>query len=161
AVHLQPTDSVVANAFMDNVYKLYGLPLVIVSDRDKSDGQTEVVNRFLETYLRCMTGGKPKEWSKWFSLAEYWYNTNFHTAIQTTPYEAVYGQPPPNPIAYIIAKGEMLQQALKVLDKKLGKVGNSAAIYVLIQWSNSSKADATWELHSDIVKRFPDFPINS
>ncbi|GJW52952.1 putative mitochondrial protein [Tanacetum coccineum] len=121
----------VANAFMDQVYKLHGLPQVIVSDRDKvflslfwkelfkvlhvslhystayhpqSDGQTKVVNRCLETYLRCMTGEKPKEWSKWLSLAEYWYNTNFHTSIQTTPYEAVYGQPLPSPIAYILAK---------------------------------------------------------
>ncbi|GKC45021.1 retrotransposable element Tf2 [Tanacetum coccineum] len=45
-------------------------------------------------------GEKSKEWSKWLSLAEYWYN-NFHTAIQTTPYEVVYGQPLPNPIAYV------------------------------------------------------------
>nr|GEY72678.1 retrotransposable element Tf2 [Tanacetum cinerariifolium] len=29
---------------------------------------------------------KPDEW---------WYNTNFHTSIYTTPYEAVYGKPPP------------------------------------------------------------------
>ena len=88
----------VAQTFMDNIYKLHGLPKVIVSDRDKvflslfwkelfkmlhislhlstayhpqSDGQTEVVNRCLECYLRCMTSEKPKAWSKWLSLAEY------------------------------------------------------------------------------------------
>ncbi|GJV55886.1 hypothetical protein Tco_1456891 [Tanacetum coccineum] len=31
----------------------------------------------------------------------YWYNTNFHTAIQTTTYEALYGQPPTFHIPYI------------------------------------------------------------
>ncbi|GJZ17220.1 putative mitochondrial protein [Tanacetum coccineum] len=37
----------------------------------QSDGQTEVVNRSLECYLRCMCGEKPKEWVNWIPLAEY------------------------------------------------------------------------------------------
>lgn len=112
----------VAQAFLDNIYKLHGLPSNIITDRDKiflsafwkelfkllrvdlkfstayhpqTDGQTEVLNRSIETYLRCMTCEKPREWSKWLSLAEYWYNTNYHTAAKTTPYQLVYGQPPP------------------------------------------------------------------
>nr|GEZ70550.1 retrotransposon-related protein [Tanacetum cinerariifolium] len=54
-------------------------------------------------------------------------------------------------------QGKLVQQPVKVLDRRLGKVGNSAAIYVLIQWSNSTPDDATWELHSDIAKRYPKF----
>ncbi|TXG48807.1 hypothetical protein EZV62_024682 [Acer yangbiense] len=88
---------VVAQLFLDNIYKLHGLPQTIVSDRDhifttqfrkhlftleetqllmstayhpQTDGQTEIVNKGLEQYLRCMTGDKPKEWSKWLSLGE-------------------------------------------------------------------------------------------
>nr|GEU88200.1 putative mitochondrial protein [Tanacetum cinerariifolium] len=34
----------------------------------------------------------PKEWVKWLPLAEFWYNTNYHTSTKTTPYEAVYCQ---------------------------------------------------------------------
>lgn len=67
----------------------------------QSDGQTEVVNRCLETYLRCMCSEQPSSWSKWLSLAEWWYNTNFHSSIQTTPYEVVYGQPPPIHLPYL------------------------------------------------------------
>ncbi|GKB70243.1 hypothetical protein Tco_0931655 [Tanacetum coccineum] len=36
----------------------------------------------------------------------------------------------------------------------------NSQVYVLIQWSNSLANDATWDLHSDIAKHFPDFPIN-
>ncbi|XP_071728925.1 uncharacterized protein [Rutidosis leptorrhynchoides] len=121
------TASTVAQCFFDNIYKLHGLPKVIVSDRDKvflstfhkelfkcmqgklhlstayhpqTNGQTEVANRCLESYLRFITSDQPKCWSKWLTLAEYWYNTNYHSPIQTTPYEAVYGQPHPLPIVY-------------------------------------------------------------
>ena len=32
---------------------------------------------------------------KWLSLAEWWYNTTFHTATKTTPHELLYGKKPP------------------------------------------------------------------
>ena len=78
----------VAQLCFDNIFKLHGFPKTIVSDRDKvfvsqfrqeffrlqhtalyisttyhpqSDGQTEVVNRGLEGYLRCMIGEKPQD----------------------------------------------------------------------------------------------------
>nr|GEY69369.1 hypothetical protein [Tanacetum cinerariifolium]GEY72908.1 hypothetical protein [Tanacetum cinerariifolium] len=82
----------------------------------KSDGQTKVVNRCLECYLRCMTGEQPKQGVKWLSLAEWWYNSNFHTSIHTTPYEAVYGKPPPVHIPYI--RGE---SKVDLVDKTLSE----------------------------------------
>ncbi|GKC96593.1 retrotransposable element Tf2 [Tanacetum coccineum] len=62
---------------------------------------TEVVNRSLGCYLRCMCGEKPKECIKWLPLAEFWYNTNYHTSSKTTPYEAVYCQTLPIHVPYI------------------------------------------------------------
>ena len=41
-----------------------------------------------------MTGDAPKQWVKWLSLVEWWYNTNYHTSIHSTPFEIVYGVPP-------------------------------------------------------------------
>lgn len=101
--------SSLAQVFFDSIYKLHGLPSYIVSDRDtiltsnfwkelmstlgiqqqmssayhpQTDGQTERVNQCLEGYLRCMCGHFPKKWSQWIALAEWWYNTTYHTAIQ-------------------------------------------------------------------------------
>lgn len=48
-----------------------------------------------------MCSEQPSSWSKWLALAEWWYNTNFHTSIETTPYEVVYGQPPPIHLPYL------------------------------------------------------------
>jgi hypothetical protein len=79
------TTSMVAQLFMDQVFKLHGMPHSIVFYRDPNftsnfwqelfkiqgtqmhlittyhphdDGQTEVVNKCLETYLRCFASEK-------------------------------------------------------------------------------------------------------
>ena len=112
----------VAQAFTDNIFKLHGLPTVIVTDRDmiftsnlwqhlfnkmgvklhmstsyhpESDGQTERVNKCLENYLSCMAFAHPRKWHTWLSMAEWWYNTSFHTSLQMTPFQALYARPPP------------------------------------------------------------------
>jgi hypothetical protein len=83
------TAHTVAKVFMQQVYRLHGMPSVIISDRDKiftsnlwrslftmagvslqmssayhpqSDGQTERVNQCLETFLRCFVHVCPTKW---------------------------------------------------------------------------------------------------
>jgi transposase InsO family protein len=111
----------VAKLFMDNIYKLHGLPSAIISDRDRiftsrfwqllfklagtslhmssayhpqSDGRTERVNQCLETFLHCFVNACPSQWIHWLSLAEYWYNTSSHSALGRSPFEVLYGFPP-------------------------------------------------------------------
>uniref|UniRef100_A0A8R7P5F0 Integrase catalytic domain-containing protein n=1 Tax=Triticum urartu TaxID=4572 RepID=A0A8R7P5F0_TRIUA len=60
----------------------------------QTDGQTERVNQCLEAYLRCAVHSCPGNWSKWLALAEYWYNTSFHSSLGKTPFEVIYGHLP-------------------------------------------------------------------
>ena len=121
------TTSSVAQIFMDQIFRLHGIPSSIVSDRDatftshfwtelfrltgtklkmssgyhpQTHGQIEVTNKCLETYLHCFTSEQQHQWEKWLPLVEWWYNTSYHTTSKMTPYEVVYGQPPPVLLPY-------------------------------------------------------------
>jgi hypothetical protein len=120
--------STVAQIFMDQVFKLHGMPHSIVSYRNptftsnfwqemfkiqgtelhliiayhpQTDGQTGVVDKCLETYLRCFASEKKNQWAQWLPLVEWWYNTSYHTATRVTLFEVVYGQKPPSVLSYL------------------------------------------------------------
>ncbi|XP_073360196.1 uncharacterized protein [Aegilops tauschii subsp. strangulata] len=111
----------VAEVFLDNIYKLHGMPEYIVSYRDPvfssnfwqalvhrtgtqlnmstayhpaTVGQTERVNQQIECYLRSFISSHPSKWSKWLSQCEFWYNTNWHSAVGKSPFEVLYGYSP-------------------------------------------------------------------
>ncbi|RVX07116.1 Transposon Ty3-I Gag-Pol polyprotein [Vitis vinifera] len=136
----------VAQTFFENVFKLHGMPSSIVCDRDstfisafwkelfklqgtsfnfnssyhpQTDGQTEVVNRTLEMYLRCFTSSRPKEWVQWVPWAEFCCNTSLHASTRKTPFEVVYGREPPNLLSYVpgTSKVEAVDNMLQARDK--------------------------------------------
>ena len=65
------------------------------------NGQTEVVNKSLEHYLRALTTDRPQSWVEWLPLAKFWFNTNFHVSLKMKPFEALYGFAPPRLLDYI------------------------------------------------------------
>jgi hypothetical protein len=152
--------STVSTAFMETVQKLHGSPKIIVSDRDpiftghfwtklfsclgtqlahsssyhpQSDGQTEIVNKCLEGYLRCFVSDKQTQWFKWLPLVEWWYNTSFHTATKMTPFMELYGYHPPSITSSLKEKSkvqavedhiENQQQVLQILKDNLTMAQN-------------------------------------
>jgi len=145
------TAASVARAFFDGVVHLHGFPTSIVSDRDpvftgnvwrdlfkmagvtlrmstafhpQTDGQSEVVDKVIAMYLRCVTGDRPRAWVDWLSWAEYCYNTSFHTALRATPFEVVYGRSPPAILPYRpgTARTEAADALLRSRDEMLAEV---------------------------------------
>ncbi|GKB24971.1 reverse transcriptase [Tanacetum coccineum] len=49
--------------------------------------------------------------------------------------------------------GLILVEPVAILERRLAKKGNSATVFVLLQWSNGSKKDATWEPIEDLQKK--------
>jgi hypothetical protein len=60
----------------------------------ETDGQTEVINRVLEQYLRSFVHHKPSLWSKFLSLAEWSYNTSIRSSTGFSPYHITYEKAP-------------------------------------------------------------------
>jgi hypothetical protein len=59
-----------------------------------SQTDSEQVNQSLETFLCCFVSSQPSQWSKWVPLAEYCYNSSFHSSLGKSPFEVLYGYPP-------------------------------------------------------------------
>jgi hypothetical protein len=59
------------------------------------------VNKSLEHYLRAIITDKPSLWVEWLPLAEYWFNSNYHTSTKLSPFEASYGYLPPRLIELV------------------------------------------------------------
>jgi len=133
------TATEVAAVFLQEIVRLHGFPSSIVSDRDplflsnfwkalfkaigtqlkfssayhpQTDGQTKVVNRCLEVYLRCLTRTKPKKWAFCLPWVELWFNTNYNASSNMSPFKALYGHDPPH-----ILKGSIIPSYLEEVNK--------------------------------------------
>ena len=127
--HFIPTTTTItgkglANLFIDNIFKLHGLPKVIISDRDprfigefwsklhealgvklamssanhaQTDGQTERTNKTLEQILRSFVNQAHTNWDSLLPLAEFAYNDSISSSTKLTPFQVDNGQDPIRP----------------------------------------------------------------
>jgi len=109
----------IANIFMQNIFRLHGLPKSIISDRDVKftsafwkalfeglgaqlnfstayhppmDGKIEQVNQVLEDMLLTYVMQQPSKWEDYLHLVEFAYNNGYHTSLQMSPFEVLYGR---------------------------------------------------------------------
>ncbi|KAJ9521648.1 hypothetical protein QJQ45_008994 [Haematococcus lacustris] len=119
------TASTLARIFFDHVFRLHGLPKVIVSDRDprftsafwqelfkltgthlnmstanhpQTDGQTERANRTLEDMLRNYVSPHHDDWDQHLTAAEFAYNASVQASTGYTPFRLNSGQEPYTPL---------------------------------------------------------------
>ena len=48
----------------------------------------------METFFRCFVHATPVKWFEWLHLAEFWYNSSWHSALDRSPFEVLYGYSP-------------------------------------------------------------------
>lgn len=113
-----------ASILFREVFRLHGLPLTIISDRDprflskfwtslqkalgtelrfstayhpETDGQTERLNRTLEDSLRAYCADKQSNWDQFLYLVEFAYNSSKHSTTGYSPFFLNYGFHPRGP----------------------------------------------------------------
>ncbi|EOY03326.1 DNA/RNA polymerases superfamily protein [Theobroma cacao] len=117
-----------ARVYVDEIVRLHGIPISIVSDRGaqftsrfwgklqealgtkldfstafhpQTDGQSERTIQTLEAMLRACVIDLGVRWEQYLPLVEFAYNNSFQTSIQMAPFEALYGRRCRSPIGWL------------------------------------------------------------
>ena len=111
----------IAKLYLDNVYRWFGIPSKIISDRDprftshfstslcqrlgidqnistayhpQTDGLSERKNQWVEQYLRFVTSASQDDWSDWLAIATAVHNNYPNATARIAPIEALLGYSP-------------------------------------------------------------------
>lgn len=144
-------DPVFVSKSWQELFSAHGVTLsTSTAYHPQSDGQTEVLNRSLETYLRCYCTDSPQDWFFYLPLFEYWYKTIHHSAINTSSYESLYGQPPPIHLPYLPCEvtDEQVNKSLltRELKTQLLKFHLSKAQQRVISLANNHRSDRVFSV---------------
>jgi hypothetical protein len=143
----------VARIFIDQIWRLHGAPLEILSDRDtrftsafwqevhrligvnvkmttayrpQGDGQSENTNRTMEQILRAYTNNRQTYWDLHLAAAEFAVNDAVHQGTLHSPFSLVYG-----------SHGQPMSQLDLYLESAKSKItGNPAAGNFVEKWRN-------------------------
>jgi len=134
-----------AKFLLDNLYKRFGLPKKIISDRGpqfasqafvellkqlgiksalstafhpQTDGTTERVNQEIEAYLSIYCSSHPEEWVEALSTLEFTHNNRRHADRQKTPFELMFGDTPVAiPLSFENTRFPTVEDKMKTLIK--------------------------------------------
>eukprot|EP00253_Pinus_taeda_P009680 PITA_09680 len=197
AISAHYTIAQVAELFFREIFRLHGLPKTIVSDRDnrfmggfwqelfwlvgteltpstsyhpQMDGQTEIVNKWLEGYLRNYVSGQQRAWLRCASrgvLLQH-FTSHVHWVIHRVgqvayELELPQGSKIHNVFHVCLKKalgqqvivtdelppmddeGHLVLQPEAIIDIRERQLRSSTVRGFLVRWKNLSDEDATWE----------------
>ena len=153
--------------YIEEIVRLHGVPLSIISDRDprfvslfwkslqlamgtqlkfsttfhpQTDGQSERVIHILEDMLLACTLDFSGGWSDLLHLIEFSYNNSFQASIGMAPYEALYGRPCRSPSCWLEA-GERGVLGPEIVQETSEKIGLIRERLLMAQSRQKSYAD--------------------
>ena len=153
--------------FMNHIMSLHGVPASIISDRDprftsrfwkglmkelgvklnlstafhpQIDGQSERTIHTLEDMLKSCVLQLKGHWNEYLPLAEFTYNNSYHSSIEMSPYEALYGKQCRTPLCWN-ETGERKLLGLEIVQTTVDKVNIIRARLKAAQDRQKSYAD--------------------
>ena len=154
-----------AKIYFDVVVRRFGLPKSIISDRDsrfmslfwnklfqffgtklkpsssfhpQTDGQTEVMNKTLETMLRHYVSFKLDDWDEWLPILEFAYNSTPQKSTGFTPFYLVLGYHPRDPFCLSFV-GSSGNQSVDSWLTELQEARSIAQDAIMIAQTNQAK----------------------
>lgn len=90
------------SAYWQQLYKLYGVQLKMSSAyHPQTDGQTEVANRIVATILRHYVAPDHSDWHLWLPIVEQAYNSSVHNGLKEPPIAVLLNRRPNQPLAML------------------------------------------------------------
>jgi hypothetical protein len=132
-------DGLFINAFWQELFRLTGIELAMsTSYHPQTDAQTEIVNKWVEGYLRNYVGAQQRTWVRWLHMGEYCYDTTYHMSIRMSAFRALYGYDAPSFIETVFGDNRVLgakdwveesQRILQSVRENLQLAQNQQKIY--------------------------------
>ncbi|XP_074323417.1 uncharacterized protein LOC141660339 [Apium graveolens] len=159
-----------AEIFQQDIVRLHGVPVSIVSDRDtrftsrfwkgfqqtwgtrlnfsttyhpQTDGQSERTIQTLEDMLRACALEWTGDWDKYLYLVEFAYNNSWHASIVQYP------------LHKIREDLSCEEEAEAILAREERVLRKNTIPFVKVLWKNHSEREATLELEESIREKYP------
>jgi len=136
----------IAQLYFDHIYRWFGLPKKIISDRDprftshfgrvlaaklgiaqnlstafhpQTDGLSERKNQWIKQYLRLLTTAQQNDWDEWLTIASAIHNDRINSTLGMTPNEALFSFCPNlYPRTSVDTPNEAVEKRLDLLHQK-------------------------------------------
>jgi len=136
----------IAQLYMDHMFRWFGLPVKIISDRDpqftshfgkalakrlgiqqnlstafhpQTDGLSERKNQWVEQYLHLVMSAAPKDWTQWLALAMAVHNNHKNSTTGLSPNQIILGYDLKlNPVITIPSINETTEERIRLMEER-------------------------------------------